>query len=97
MSRTTSFKRIDLESLRSNYHAWKPKSAKILITESLQSSTKLKVNQYTITKEVGSGASSRVYNALDGDREIAIKVIKKSMINRDATKCVTLNREITAL
>ena len=45
-------------------------------------------------KQVGQGSFSRVFNALDGEREIAIKVIKKNMVNKEA---ITLNQEITAL
>ena len=77
---------------------WKPITPKIRMTSTFSGFSSHRgifkeINQYKITKEVGSGAFSRVYHALASDREIAIKVVKKSLLDN---KC-TLYREIKAL
>jgi serine/threonine protein kinase len=55
------------------------------------------INQYKIVRELGSGAFSRVYLAMDKFKEIAIKVIKKNSLRLEGEKCSTVTRETAAL
>jgi serine/threonine protein kinase len=61
------------------------------LTQSLSSFSEYRgsikeINQYTIVRELGNGAFSRVYLAKDNDtgKEIAIKVIKKNLLSKEA-------------
>jgi len=83
------------------WRVWKPTSAKVRLTSTLKSishhGSVSEINQYKVAKELGSGSTSRVYMAIDdvyGGREVAIKVIKKCMLNLEAAKSLTLYREI---
>ena len=71
-----------------NWRKWRPITPTVRHTGSLKSFTQRRgeiteINQYKITKEVGSGSSGRVYKvkAKESNKDLAIKVIKKSIIN----------------
>ena len=65
-------------------HKWKPITPTVRMTSDLRSKSHKglfkEINQFKVTKQVGSGSSSIVYSALNKKQNMAIKVIKKSLM-----------------